>query len=467
MSEIHTLRLSEMITQQKGSLLRRFIHLIISVALRLFFHRIQTSNAQVVPAQGPLIFVLNHPNGLIDPAIVFCAMPRRVSFLAKATVFKIPLMGWLLRTVEVLPIYRRIDPNQKLENNRFTFAACHELLQRGRCIALFPEGISHTQPALQPIKTGAARIALGALSVTTPGQPSLEKLHIIPAGLYYTAHTPFRGAALLQFGTPLEITAPHPDTNDDTNDELQPAQVRELTDRIAAALHSVTLNFADAEEQAAITKAETIVSSGYRTLRLQRSLLEEFRTRAQLIAGRRLQQSQMPERMQALEMRLRNYEQSLSALGLHPDHLQIPRQTRRELWGLAGRSILLLLLFPLAWTGLLMHAPAYLICEIIAYFFSTHGPDESRPTAKVLAAIVFMPLTWLLIAAAVWYWSSWQFALLALPLVALSGYAGLRWVEEAYDLRGWLRALFILYQRRQEYLSLAGESRSLQKELSK
>ncbi len=462
MNEVTTLRLSAMIAQQKGSFTRRLVHLIISIALRLFFYRIQISNAQVVPRQGPLIFVLNHPNGLIDPAMVFCALPRRISFLAKSTVFGIPVASWLLRVVEALPLYRRIDAQADVANNQRTFAACHDLLQRGRCIALFPEGISHSAPALQPLKTGAARIALGALSVTTTNQPALDKLLIIPAGLYYTSRTPFRGEALLQFGEPLEITAPDIESDGEPNRE----QVRALTDRIAEALRAVTLNFTDVEEQSAIAKAETIVSSGSRTLRLQRSLLEEFRTRVQLALGRRLQQMHMPERMQQLETRLQNYEQALQALGLTPEHLQISRHSRRELWGLWWRAVLLFLLFPVAWVGLMLHAPAYLICEVLAYFFRTHGPDEGRATVKILAAIVLMPFTWLLIATGLFFWQNWQVALLSLPVVALCGYIGVRWVEEAYDLRGWLRALLILYQRRQQFLKLVREGHALQKELN-
>jgi glycerol-3-phosphate O-acyltransferase / dihydroxyacetone phosphate acyltransferase len=462
MEEVKTLRFSTMLTQQQGSVTRRLVHAVFSVALRLFFYRIQISNDQIVPRHGPLIFVLNHPNGLIDPALVFCALPRRISFLAKSTLFGLPVLGWLLRVVEALPLYRRIDALSDVANNQRTFAACHDLLQQGRCIALFPEGISHRAPSLQPIKTGAARIALGALSISSPDHAPLETLLIMPVGLYYTSRTPFRGEALLQFGAPLEITAPEIEEDGEPNRE----QVRVLTDRIAEALQKVTLNFADVEEQDAVAKAETIVSSTSRTLRLQRSLLHEFRTRAQLTLDRRLQKLHMPERVRQLEARLQTYEQSLSALQLRPDHLQISRQARRAWWSLAWRAGLLILLFPVAWIGLMLHAPAYLICEVLASFFRTHGPDEGRSTVKILAAIALMPLTWLLLATGIFVWQTWQLALGAIPAMALCGYVGLRWVEEAYDLRGWLRALWILYQRREEFLQLVREGRSLQRELN-
>src|SRR3954451_11679923 len=131
MPRIHVLKLSEMLLQQKGTLTRRLVHFIVSLALRLFFRRIETTNVQAVPATGPVIFVLNHPNGLIDPALVFSALPRRVSFLAKSTLFQIPVAGWLMRTVEALPVYRRVDAAEDTAKNRSTFEAAHQLLQAG------------------------------------------------------------------------------------------------------------------------------------------------------------------------------------------------------------------------------------------------------------------------------------------------------------------------------------------------
>src|SRR5919206_2574490 len=188
-SDVKVLRLSDMILRRGGSFAQRVVQAVISVALRLFSRRIETSRAGLVPESGALVFVLNHPNGLIDPGLVFAALPRRISFLAKSTLFRMPVIGWLLRTVEALPLYRRADAGEDVSQNLRTFAECRRLLARGRCIALFPEGFAHSATKLLPLKTGAARIALGT---------AVQGLKIVPVGLYYTSKTSFRGEALLR-----------------------------------------------------------------------------------------------------------------------------------------------------------------------------------------------------------------------------------------------------------------------------
>src|SRR5947209_3609662 len=180
--------------------MRTLVRAVFGLVLRVFFRRIEVSGSAHVPARGPVMFVLNHPNGLVDPAFLLCLAPRRVSFLAKAPLFRMPVIGYLVRALDSLPVYRRQDQGQDVARNRETFQAARKLLARGGTIAICPEGISHDEPGLQPIKTGTARIALGAVSTSE----ALD-LKIVPAGLYYTSKTTFRSAALLYFGKPIEV----------------------------------------------------------------------------------------------------------------------------------------------------------------------------------------------------------------------------------------------------------------------
>ena len=465
LEDVRVLRLFEMISRQKGPPSRRIIHAIISIALRLFFRRIETTNVERVPMTGPLIFVLNHPNGLIDPALVFCALPRRVSFLAKSTLFPLPVLGYLMRVLEALPVYRRIDQGADVSRNVRTFEACYELLRRGRCIALFPEGVSHSRTELLPMKTGAARIALGALSRAADGGPDqpLRGLRIMPVGLYYTSPTTFRSEALLRFGDYFEVQAVAPDEDG----EPPRAAVKELSRRIEEALREVTLNVESHEALAEVTKAEELFSSIYETLDVRQSLTATFNRLRRLAEWRtRFLRSSLAPRIERLRTRILNYEEELSRIGISPENLSLASHSGWFVFQhFLLRTILLALLFPLAFTGAILHMPAYFICDIAARIYTRHGADDAASTVKILVAIVLMPLTWIGAAAGVYFQWGWRMALLAFPLSIVAGYVAMRSIEELYDMRGWFKAIFILLSRRGLYLRLLIERKALHEEI--
>ena len=161
---------------------RRIIAALLRFAFRVYFRRVEVAGLENVPRKSPVIFVLNHPNALVDPAFLLCLAPRKVSFLAKAPLFRIPVLGFLVRALDSLPVYRRQDEGEDISRNLETFAAARKLLAKGGTIGICPEGVSHDEPRLRPIKTGAARIALGAVSTG-----EVTDLKIVPAGLYYTS----------------------------------------------------------------------------------------------------------------------------------------------------------------------------------------------------------------------------------------------------------------------------------------
>src|SRR6266513_269263 len=182
-------------------MIRRIIVAILRFAMRIYFRRVEVVGLEHVPRKSPVIFVLNHPNALVDPAFLLCLAPRRVSFLAKAPLFGTPMLSFFVRALDSLPVYRRQDEGEDVSRNREMFVAARKLLAKGGTIGICPEGVSHDEPRLRPIKTGAARIALGAVSTG-----EVAELKIVPAGLYYTSKTKFRSAVLLYFGNPIVVT---------------------------------------------------------------------------------------------------------------------------------------------------------------------------------------------------------------------------------------------------------------------
>src|SRR5687767_13535885 len=218
---------------------RRILCAVLSLALRIYFRRVEIVGLENVPADKPVIFVLNHPNALVDPVFLLCLTPRRVSFLAKAPLFRMPVISYLVKALDSLPVYRRQDEGENVNKNEETFIAARKLLASGGTIGICPEGVSHDEPGLRPIKTGAARISLAAVATG-----EVSSLKIVPAGLYYTSKTSFRSDALLYFGNPIDV---EPVTLEPDGTPPREA-VRELSSKIEKALREVILDAKHEEE---------------------------------------------------------------------------------------------------------------------------------------------------------------------------------------------------------------------------
>src|SRR5688572_31225364 len=273
--------------------MRNAITAVLRFCLRIFYRRIEFVGLESLPG-GAVIFAVNHPNGLVDPLFLLCFAPRPVSFLGKAPIFRYPVIGWIARVFEGIPVYRKQDvapgfsrANDGLKpvttSNQETFARARAVLRGGGSIAIFPEGTTHDDPRLRELKTGVARIALGA---------SLDELHVVPTGIYYTAKHIFRSSALVAFGNALSV-APVPA---DEHGEPLAEEVEKLTAMIDEGLDAVTLQADSHAALELIGRAEDIFTADER-----QSLAEELELRRRFIDGYHYLRAHAPERLQKLE----------------------------------------------------------------------------------------------------------------------------------------------------------------------
>jgi len=435
---------------------------VLTLALRVFFRRIEVKGLKHVSREGATIFVLNHPNGLVDPAFLLCYAPRRVSFLAKAPIFRMPVIGRLARALEAIPVYRRQDEGSDVSRNRETFARARQLLKGGGTLAICPEGVSHSDTKLRPLKTGAARIALGVVA-----EDATLELKIIPAGLYYTAKTAFRSAALLRFGEPLRVER----VAFDADGEPPAEAVRTLSARIERALHDVTLN-AEHEQALAISKrAERIFSAAAAgdedgDLRADaQSLAREVELQRRFLAGYAFHFERSPERIAALEARIHRYEEQLRQAGVDLEDLSSsvapPSAVARYFF---TRVLPVLYWFPLALFGIIVHYPAYKLAGAVAVAVSRRS-DDIVSTIKLIAAMLLFPLTWGTLAAIFFYLLGWPGVVLALVVVPVSAYVALLFFEKLDGFVGGARAIRFYLTRRWFFKELLVERKRLREEM--
>lgn len=438
-------------------MLRSLVVAVLRLTLRIFFRRVELSGAERLPATGPLLLVLNHPNSLVDPVFLLCLSPRPVAFLAKAPLFRVPLIGALVRATGSIPVERRQDPGADLRKNREMFGRVREHLAAGGAIALFPEGTSHSDPRLKPLKTGAARIALGVQAV--------DPVRIQPVGLFYTDKRTFRSGALVYFGEPFAIS-PAPL---DADGEPPAEAVEALTARIGTALGAVTLQADEFEAHDFVARTERILASQRRESDQapRPALAEEFGFRRRILAGYHALRERDPARLDRIRRRIYRYEDRLRGAGVDPWNVPVGRlEARRVAAQTAGFLTRFLILLPLGLPGLLLHYLPYRLVGVLSRR-AVGKYEDILATAKAAAGFIVFPLTWIAVGLALGARFGRWAGLTGLLIAPWSGYAALRMVELADRSLGALRLLLLQALGPKRLVRLQVERRGIREEVLK
>lgn len=442
--------------------MRRALEMLVrwlAVALiRLYYPHRSVEGAARIPATGrPVVFVANHPNGLLDPLLLRVVTGRPARFLAKSTLFGNPLARLAMTAFGSVPVYRAHESGARGKDatrNEESFARCRAALAQGEALALFPEGVSHSDPQLRPLKTGAARIALSAEAE----QDGRLDLTVVPIGLYYERKVLFRSRVLLVVGEPLRVAPLLPGYRADER-----AAVDALTDELRVRLDEVVLQ-AESRElltgiarvarwtgAPAIAAAADLGDSGGGDLAAQhrhaRDLLEAY---GRLLASE-------PERVDAIAAQARAYERILRHLGVRdPWALEVQMVSPLT----AALTVLKLLLsLPVAVAGAALGYLPYRLAGAVARRVSKD--EDLLGTVKMIAGAVFLWLAWSVeaIAAAVCWGARWAGPVFLFAVA--SGYIALRFDELRAETAEALRHLWLRLRHRDTARELAARRRAL------
>jgi glycerol-3-phosphate O-acyltransferase / dihydroxyacetone phosphate acyltransferase len=363
-------------------LLYSFLKFIVKVSLRLFFRRFQVHGIeQLRKAKGPLILAVNHPNTFMDPLIVATVVRQRVAFIANGSIFS-RFTRPIFKYLHVIPVYRKKDtsdvPLSPAELNKMTFQRCYDYLEAKGTILIFPEGTSEIERRLRELKTGTARIALGA-EYENNFQLSLK---ILPIGLNYSDPTRFRSDVFINIGQPIALADFREKYNSQSFDTVE-----ELTDLIQQRLAETVIITEDDEEDTLVKQIEVLYKNQlFEELALDsKAQKNEFDLVKQIITAVRYFEHHRPDLFRSLQVKMANYLNALKKLRLSDETLT---QTQRLHRHLGSVGIMLTVGLPIYIFGLIINYIPYILPSKLARLISTDITYRA-PLMMTLGIITF------------------------------------------------------------------------------
>jgi 1-acyl-sn-glycerol-3-phosphate acyltransferase len=425
------------------------------------FKRVEVAHAERVPATGPALLCINHPNNLIDSLLVGAVLSRKIHYLATAALFRNPILARFLLACGAIPVYRRQDDPERMDRNADAFAACWDALAHGKVVGIYPEGTTHTETRIQRIRTGAARIALEyeARRATTGAPP----LTVVPVGLTFEARKAFGGRVRVAFGESVPVGPYGAAYRDDPA-----AAVGALTSAIQWAMEAQVLHV-ERPDRAEIVRAVDELYRGelVRQLQEERGLsparVDPFRLAQSIADAVGHFEARDPDRVARLWADIQRYRALLAAWRLRDEAVRrLARPTSGHALRRSGEASLGL---PVFVYGAIVNALPYFLPRAIARRVARKETDYA--TTRLLASIVAFPLFWGLETWVVWSLFGWGWGLAFLASLPLSGLLAYRYLRGVGRLRGQLRWGVLALTRRPAAARLLDARRSIITELER
>lgn len=171
------------------------VRLYIQLGLFFYYKKITLKGKSNITKKEPILFLGNHQNALLDALLIATKSGRFCYFLTRAAVFKKPLVSRLLKSLNMLPVYRVRDGWSTITKNKSVFSTSVELLNNNNALTIFPEGSHNLARRVRPLSKGFTRIILECKDKYPD-----TIIHLIPVGFNYEAPIKKGSSVSIHFG---------------------------------------------------------------------------------------------------------------------------------------------------------------------------------------------------------------------------------------------------------------------------
>ena len=430
-----------------------FLKLIVKIALYIFFRKISINNKKHIPKGGPLIIVSNHPNTFMDPVLIASILRQQVYFLAKSTVFGSPIKDWVLGKIfNMIPVYRKQDlPPGKSGNNQAVFEKCFDFLENKGTLLIFPEGTSVMEKKLREIKSGTARIALGA---ENQNQFKLG-VKILVVGINYSEGEKFRSDVTLNIDEAIHI-----DEWENKYKVSNTDAIKDLTELIREKLENQLVITKDKDHERLLAQTEMIFKHELaETIDLPKKE-KDFLISKGISDALKYFEEKNSSLLLSLQQRLNAYFHKLDLLGLQ-DGLLKKKNLETDIFKKSiGISIFLLIGLPIWLFGLITNYLPYVIpSKIASSFFKS---IEYRAPVMMASGILTFSFYYLLANILIFQLTeNWIFILVYTVLAALSGFFVLFYWNVVLETKNNLKLLSIFRKEKEIIQELIEERKEI------
>jgi 1-acyl-sn-glycerol-3-phosphate acyltransferase len=412
--------------------------------MRLFYRKITVEGKENIPQKGPVIFAPNHQNALMDPLAVLYASRRQTIFLARADIFKVPLLRNLFYWLKIIPVYRIRDGKENLGNNEASFNVAVEVLENNRSVGIFPEAAHTNLRSILPLRKGVPRLAF----LAEENNDFNLGINVVPAGIYFDDYEHMRSVLHVRFGRPILVKQ----FEEDYKQKPQKAMLL-LRDAMAEELSELALDirakeYYDAFYIATEMYAEPLIKARQKTRVRQ---VQRFAMQKEMVAALESKLAHEPEYMLGFREKVLGFLKLVKTKSLKWEFLKLPMPgLLRVLFDL----LLLLLSFPVFLYGLINNILFYGSVKLLVKKIKDH---QFHSSIKFVWGLAISPLFYLLQTILVYFltgnlfWSMAYFVLLP-----ITGFAARIWVGKFRKTWQHCKLFYIKWSNRSVFKEIEG-----------